>query len=202
MDRLSLGFVRRVLAEFSFLITDFDCQLVEKSSSRIRYATDSRFIDISHGRNSYELHVEIGRWITVNDQVVEQKFPLPDVASRLPGGKPATDNGATATTPESVDKFVRSLAELTKNAVPIYLATDDTPLDILRQETERWSQEHLESVRAARLRNRADLAWRNRDFGIVVNSYSEIDQELHTVTLRQSEEARLRYALNHLNENG
>lgn len=64
------------------------------------------------------------------------------------------------------------------------------------------SESYLEGIRAARLRARADDAWRRRDLETVLLAYSEIERELVTVTLRASERGRLDYARKHVDLRG
>jgi hypothetical protein len=52
------------------------------------------------------------------------------------------------------------------------------------------------------LRTRASDAWRAKDLATVVNAYEEIESELKTVQLRDSERGRLEYARKHLNPDG
>lgn len=50
------------------------------------------------------------------------------------------------------------------------------------------------------MRARAEDAWHRKDFASVIAAYEEIDSELDTVELRESEVKRLNYARGHLHD--
>lgn len=92
-------------------------------------------------------------------------------------------------------KFVHQLGGWTRQfAVPL-LSDGDQGFDRLSEINARGAESHREALRASRLRASAAEAWQRRDFGTVVNAYSEIEAELPTVELKPSVQARLRYAL-------
>lgn len=154
------------------------------------------FVEVFHGRASYELGVEFGRWVIVDDARVEQKFHLAEV---LPVVAPeVTFVAHTATSREQVARFVEELAQVARVVVERLEDEGTDVFDRVSAAVERRSDEYLENTRAERLRVRADAAWRRRDFVAVVTAYEEIKAELGTVSLRGSETKRLAYARKHL----
>lgn len=192
--RSRLGFAAAVSEEFGFL-PGLGFRVAERTDTLVRYETGRRFVRVFHGRGSYELGVEIGRWVDIDGELREQFFPLRDVIARQADLAEVGYGGLAATDAQLVRKFVHQLGGWTRQfAVPL-LSDGDQEFDKLSEINARRAESHREALRASRLRARAAEAWRRRDFGTVLNAYSEIEAELPTVELKPSERARLRYAL-------
>lgn len=196
-DRERFGFVEATRSGFGFLL-DAGYEEVCAEPTYLRFERDGAFVDVFHGRPSYELGVEFGRQVHLDDEIVEQKFHIRDVPSLLVPEVSFT--AYTATSPDQVARFLEELARWTKLAVERFERGGVGMFDRLSEEVERQSDEYLDAVRAGRLRAHADDAWHRRDFASVITAYEEIDSELGTVQLRDSEIKRLSYAREHLAE--
>jgi len=193
-DRSRLGFAEAVEANFGFLVREFGFRLVDVQSTFVRYESERAFVNVYHGRGSFELGVEFGRWIDIDGDLVEQKFPLGDVIA-LDHDLAAVGYRSFATTEkEPLGRFVAQLAEWTERFARRALEGDGATFDAVSLENARRSQEMQEGWRATRLRAAADEAWHNKDWGRVVDAYGEMVSELRTVELKPSELRRLRYA--------
>lgn len=195
-DRVRLGFASIAQAEFSFLL-ELGFRLVEVSDTLARYGTERRVVRVFHGRGSYELGVEVGRWIDVDGVRREQAFSLRDVVALTNDLADVGFGGTSATSAASVRKFLGQLAGWTREFALPLLTDGDELFDRISELNSARSEAYLESIRASRLRAKADEAWRRRDLDTVLLAYSEIDRELATVALRGSERARLDYAQKH-----
>lgn len=109
LDRPRLGFVRVVREAFAFL-EDAGFAVVSEKPTFVRYESPTAFVNVFHGRGSYELGVEFGRWVEVDDERVEQKFPLADVIALTRDLGDVGFESFTATTNEAVATFVPRLA--------------------------------------------------------------------------------------------
>jgi hypothetical protein len=197
--RSRLGFAATVLEEFAFL-QGLGFRVVEHNDTLVRYETDRRFVRVFHGRGSYELGVEIGRWVDIDGELREQFFPLCEVIARQADLAEIGYGGLGAIDAQLVRKLVRRLGGWTRRfAVPL-LSDGDQEFDKLSEINAKRAENHREALRASRLRAKADDAWRRHDFGTVLNAYSEIEAELPTVELKPSEQARLRYAVKALSD--
>ena len=200
-ERARLGFADAASAQFAFLLR-LGFRLVELTDTIARYESDRRVVRVFHGRGSFELGVEVGRWIEVDGESREQVFPLRDVIALRSDPGQAEYAGTTATTAEVVRRILRQLAAWTREFAGELLDDGDELFDRLSEDNAARGQAEQDKQRARRLRERADDAWRRKDFGTVVTAYGEIDRELGTVQLRASERGRLSYALKALPDLG
>jgi len=60
-DRSDLGFEGAVGDAFSFLVSDFGFHVVRSDATSVRYESDKVYLNVYHGRRSYEIDVEVGR---------------------------------------------------------------------------------------------------------------------------------------------
>ena len=189
-------FVGLASAAFGFL-ADRGFTLVEAAEDLLRYASEHRFVNVYFARDSYNVGVEVGRWIDVEGQVVEQLFPIVYLVA-VRSGATELDRIRSATDRGQLERELERLAEVLRANLDPLLAGDDV-FEQMNELSISLSQRYTEGIRASRLRARAEEAWSRKDLATVALSYAEIAKELPTVSLRPSELARLRYAEEHLN---
>lgn len=200
-ERAELGFVAAVQGSFGFLESDYRLRLVRAEPTFVRYEGERRFVNVFHGRASYELGVEIGRWVEVDDGFVEQRFALGYAVALGRDLEAVGFRAFTATDAGAVARFVPQLAEWTREFVgPVIVADDDAAFERMSAGSARDSQTYLQEGRASQLRKRAETAWHDKDFDRVVLAYREIVDELPLVQLQRSELGRLHYAEGKLDE--
>ena len=195
-SRVALGFESCAAVEFNFLESVFGLRIMARNETRVRYESTTRFVNVFHGSFSYEIGVELGRWVTIDGVSVEQSFPIQSILSMCNQGR-QLDKALTATTSAQVVLSLKRLARLTSKYARSLLADGDALFEELSTANAKWSQEYLEGIRASRLRATADEAWQHGDLRAVTLAYTEIDSELDKISLRPSERARLQYAQKH-----
>lgn len=192
--RSALGFVDAVLERFAFL-EPFGLLLSKFEPTFVRYESEERFVNVFHGRSSYEIGVEVGRWVDTKDGVAVETYPLAYLDAIREQDSGPTVRGLTAVSREQVASFVAEVAGWAQVLLPNALTpSSDQVFAELQAEVVRESQLYLQRKRSEVLRERAGLAWREGDFHRVVLAYSEIIEELPLVSLRPSELKRLQYA--------
>jgi hypothetical protein len=191
-SRSELGFPSAVRRHFGFLL-DEGYEIEYEQPTRVRYSRGVEFIDVFHGRASYELGVEFGRKLTLDGEIVEQQFPLLSVLELKPTQE-VTVRPLTATSAPNVNRFLGELASLSRyHALPILREVSD-PFDKISERVRQAGEALRDSQLAARLRGRAEDAWKRQDYEDVVLALQQLEQE-GLSSLTQSEAGKLRYAL-------
>ncbi len=128
-EHAALGFVAAVQGSFGFLENDYGFRLVRAEPTFVRYEGERRFVNVFHGRSSYELGVEIGRWVEVDGEVAEQRFGLGYVVALSREPDSVGFRAFTATDADTVARFVLQLAEWTRDFGASALAGGDAAFE-------------------------------------------------------------------------
>src|ERR671917_546664 len=81
--REKLDFAEEVQSAFTFLVTDYGFRLVRTEPTFVRYESPDVCVNIYHGRASFEIGVEIGRFI--NSVAHEERpFSLSEIIELIP----------------------------------------------------------------------------------------------------------------------
>jgi hypothetical protein len=125
-ERARLGFRDAVLSSFKFLNT-VGLRPVQEEMTFIRYESPEVFVNVHHGRASFELCVEIGRL-----REPRSKLTLYDIVAWA-GAEKAEGLGEhvafQVSSREGVQEFVPKLAELVKKHAAPFLRGDDAAFD-------------------------------------------------------------------------
>lgn len=191
-DRWELGFKEAVLASFDFLRKyGFSC--VRAEPTFVRYetsallSTKNLFVNVYHGRGSYELGVEIGP--RDRDQASLALPLIVEWASRKKGENLNQQTIFQASTREGVQQFVPKLAELVQKYATLFLEGDPTAYQSAAQHVRRDSALCEKEIQLRRVREQAEAAWHDKDYAQVVGLYEPFQEDLS-----RSEGMRLEYA--------
>lgn len=189
-DRWKLGFKDAVLSNFGFLRT-YGLKPVEEDVTLVRYESDAVFVNVYHGRGSFEIGAEIGRL----DRT--EKYGLDYIVSWA--GKQAWEAEGfgrgtmfQVSTHEGVQNFVPKVAELVKKYGDPFLTGNPVFYDELQKVNEQASMAFEREQMLTRIRKEADAAWTAKDFARVAELLQPIRPDLTDV-----ESKRLAYAEKH-----
>jgi len=185
IDRTALAFPQSVRRAFGFLAEEGFAE-VRSEPTFVRFERPGVFVNVFHGRRSYELGVEIG--LRVDGEAREVAYDLATVLSASEAFAPS--QRWSATTRDQVERFVTRLAELTEQHCLPPLRGDRAALARIEELSARRGREDAEAMRADDLRRRAKEAWTAGDRAAVVAAYDEIESTLTSVTLQPSERKR------------
>lgn len=182
MDRSQLRFSKTVLSEFIFLTKEynFSCKLCEDTF--VRYESDKVFVDIFHGRVSYEVGLQLGLLKYGRDT----GYGLGSIISFTDPEKGNKFRYCMTSTPEGVRKGVRKTAQLLKKYGDKALLGDSIVFQWLSEDVEKYWAER----EAKQIRPKAEKAFRDKDFKNAAKLYKSIE---HSLTL--AEEKKLKYAI-------
>jgi len=186
-ERAKLGFEDAVLSCFKFLI-DLGLHPVQEEVTFVRYESTQVFVNVYHGRASFELGVEIGRL----KEPDKDKLTSYDIVAWA-GAEKAEGFGQNVmfqvSSLEGVRDFVPKLAHLVqKYAVP-FIEGDATAYQEALEARSRAGAEYIKQVNLRQMRSKAEVAWHTKDFAQVVELYGPAREDLTEV-----EAKRLTYA--------
>ena len=191
-DRWKLGFKETVVASFKFLHKyGFDC--VRAEPTFVRYETKSGssgkqfFVNIYHGRGSYELGVEIGPCDSEKNTITLLEIVKSSGAEKAEGfGEHVTFQVSSR---KGVQEFVPKLASLVKKYAVPFLQGDAEIYKLVLEERRLASARHRKEMELSVMREKAENSWHSKDYAQVVNLYEPFQEDLS-----QSEGMRLEYA--------
>jgi hypothetical protein len=181
-ERGQLGFKDVVLFNFKFL-GEFGLRPVDEKVTLVRYESSGIFVNVYHGRASFELGVEIGRL-----REPEARLSIFDVV-RWAGAEKAEGFGQhvmfQVSSREGVQEFVPKLAALVKKyATPFLQGDEDAYRTALESRAKRYADEVKEGNLRA-LRSKADAAWQAKDYVQVVALYGPLRDGLTEVDAKK-----------------
>ena len=188
-ERFRLGFSEAVQSAFGFLQQDYGFRCVEAGPTFVRYESDLAFVNIYHGRASYELGFEVGRRPDVRGQP-ESHYTMAEILQLAAAEAEAGNSCFQASTREGVQQLVPRLAALVRKYAPPALRGDPSTFDRLRELQSANSQRYINESRLARVREQAEEAWQKKWYPLVVRLYESIPQDLTRVEARRLEYAR------------
>lgn len=189
-ERAKLGFREAVLADFKFL-GDLGFHPVQEEITLVRYESPTVFVNIYHGRASFELGVEIGGLGEPSEKVT-----LYDIVAWA-GALNAEGFGQhvmfQVSSREGVQQFVPRLANLVRRYGMPFFKGDATAYTEVLEARSRAATVYERQVHLDDLRRKVEVAWNSKDFTRVVELYASMKSEITEV-----EAKRLAYAEKHV----
>jgi hypothetical protein len=193
-DRAQLRFEEEVLDSFSFLRTEFGFRVVESELTRVRYESDKVFVNVYHGRSSYELGCEIGLFHehgNANAEVIpENAYSIWEIARMQSAPKITKHTFYQASTRDTIGQLVPRLADLLRTWGEPALSGDPAFYQTLEHAHSKWFEEYQRETKLTRIRQQLLVAWRARDFSRVVSLLTPVAHDLTPSELRKLEYAR------------
>lgn len=172
-ERTSLGFRREALDAFGFLTTSYGLRCAKALGTYVRYESDHVFVNVFHGRSSYEVNVEVGRRTGAG---VERPFYLAEIVELCDG--PAGYRPPQATSIETVRRFVGEVAAVVQRCAGPLLAGDHAAFEeIARVRSERSGRYIIDAALRSARAAVAD-AWRDRLYDRVVEALEPVAAHL------------------------
>ena len=187
-NRASLGFSEAVISAFNFLVEDFAFTCVRKDVTIVRFESNSTFVNVYHGRVSFELNVEIGE-LTIGGVLPENPFTIEEILHLVNPKEAVNYRPFQVHTVESVKKFVSDLANLVKQYATPALIGDHGFFRRLSELRTQRSNEYLNSVRLNRTRTEVETEWHRKNYRRVMELYDSMLEDL-----TPAEAKRLAYA--------
>jgi hypothetical protein len=186
--REELGFLEAVLREFSFL-EEQGVRSTRKDVTLVRYESERVFVNVYHGRASYELNVEIGLR-TASPEERERPFSIGEIVELGSGGCSGGFTPPQSNTPEGVRKFVPQLASMVEKYAGPALSGDALFFEQLSGLRVKKSDAYLTEQKLKAMRRAVDAAWHDKDYAKVVTLYEPLQENLTPAELKKLSYAR------------
>lgn len=181
-ERAELGFKEAVLSSFKFL-NDAGLRPVQQEMTFVRYESPEVFVNVYHGRASFELGVEIGRLKEPNNKLTLYDIVAWAGADRAEGfGQHVTFQVSSR---EGVQEFVPKLAALVKKHAVLFLRADGAAFDSASEIRSERAKEYAKGVNLSQMRRKAEAAWQAKDYAQVVDLYGPARDDLTEVEAKK-----------------
>lgn len=181
-EREKLGFKDAVLSSFKFL-GEHGLRPVEEKMTFVRYESSEVFVNIYHGRASFELGVEVGRLAEPDEKVT-----LYDIVAEA-GADKAEGFGQhvvfQVSSREGVQEFVPKLAHLVQKYGTPFLKADASAYSAVHEARSRGAVEYEKQVNLRDVRKKVEAAWHAKDYTQVVELYGPVRKELTEVEAKK-----------------
>jgi hypothetical protein len=182
--RSRLGFADAVQREFQFLVAANDFRLVEATPTFVRYESDELFLQVFHGRGSYEIGVEVG-----NRSRPDARYRLPELVHAL-----APDHAGPTTfqasTPAAVASSVSQVARILETHCAAVLSGDRFALRHVEAVSKVDAEEATGQAQYSATIASADRAWEAKDRERAAELYAAAEPALDATRRRRLEYVR------------
>jgi hypothetical protein len=185
-NREHLEFSSTVQNLFRFLIDKYGYHLVQAQPTFVRYESDQMFVNVYHGRSSYELGFECGLIAEGEDS----RYRLPVIIRGLLGDDHKEQTVFQVSQKESVASCLKKIANLVATYCGPILRGEQSALDRVAEASATVSREIMEEYTIKPIKEQADQAWKNKDYSRVKSLYESVKDHLTSLELKRLEFAR------------
>jgi hypothetical protein len=181
-ERAKLGFGEAVLSSFKFL-NDAGFRPVEQEITLVRYESPEVFVNVYHGRASFELGVEIGRL-----KHPSEKLTVYDIIAWAGAEKTEGFGQHVAfqvSSRKGVQEFVPKLAALIKKYASPLLRGDGAAYDSALEIQSERAKEYERDVNLKSVRSKAESAWHAKDYAQVIEMFDPVRKHLTDVEAKK-----------------
>lgn len=184
-ERRGLGFVEATRDVFAF-VHPFGFRELSSEETIVRYASDRVFLNIYHGRSSYELGLEVGR-IESGDGA--RRHSMSALMRARNPEHAAQYRNRIATTREEVREGLGMLARDLNTYGEQALRGDSAFFALLEQQQRKWAEEYAADIEYQRVLPRANEAFRRHDYKLAAQLYESVRAKLSPAELKKLEYA-------------
>ncbi|MGH9874488.1 MAG: hypothetical protein ACRD9S_18695 [Pyrinomonadaceae bacterium] len=187
-DRRKLGFKEAVLSAFDFLTLEYEFRVTQTEPTFVRYESDRVFVNVYHGRTSYELGVKIGRL----SDLPGREYSIEDLLDALGKREESGYAYASVRTPQLIVRFVPRLSAVIKEYASSALRGDSATFEQLAAVQQTKGDALTKEWELQDARQEAETAWRQKDYAKLVQVLGSIEEDL-----TPAEAKKLQYAKKH-----
>lgn len=186
-SRTALNFPAAVRVAFHFL-GEFGFQEIDAEETIVRYATDRIFLNVYHGRSSYEIGIEVG--LLDENGSDAGGYSLSEFIRLTKPEEGARLRYFCATTPDEVQTGLERLAAQVKQHVARALKGDETIFPELEHQQQEWARAFAADVGYRQVSPKAAEAFRQKEYQKAAELYESIREKLTPAELTKLEYAK------------
>jgi hypothetical protein len=186
--REQLQFAKAIIAAFEQFMSNTGFHRVATTLVWVRYESAEMFLNVYHGRVSYEIDVEVGR------RNVDRgyRYSLDDVLITLLGENHGQPTCLQASSASAVAACVDVAAGLVQRYYLPILRNDEGAWQRLEESTSQRNEAYTQAIVQEPVRKAADAAWDAKEYVRAAELYESIGDGLNPV-----ERKRLEYVRRH-----
>lgn len=186
-DRSLLRFADEVTDRFAFLDAQ-GLRRVHVEDTLVRFESHRLTINIYHGRQSYEIGLEVEGPASPHD-----RYSFSELLRLVDQEQAQHYRCFAAHNIQGVSNGVRQLAETFQKYFTSGILDDNRLFSRLKQQRETLNRDYAKDVELQQARRKADDAWHQKDYSLVVKNLKPLRD-----SLSPSEVAKLAFAEKHL----
>lgn len=186
-NRAVLGFAKVVAGAFQFLL-GYGFRLQSSEATLVRYASERVFVNVYHGRSSYEIGVEIG--CISRERSDGAGYSMSELIRLKNQQEAERFRNFMATTPDEVKIGVQKLAEQLLRNGDRALRGDELVFEALQQQRQEWASTFAADVAYRQVSPKAAEAFRRQEYRKAAELYESIEGKLTPAELKKLEYAR------------
>jgi hypothetical protein len=179
MDRKKLNFPEIVQKHFSFL-NNYGYKINQRNETFVQYTGKEKFINIFHGRKSYELGLEIGSL-----KNPENTYSIYSLLMLIDKKKADNYKVYAARTVTSIEEGLTNLAEHFRFCISSETFNDANIFGLLYKQRLIKNHEYALNVKLAHMREALEKAWSNKNYRIVVEILEPFEKNLTSVEAKK-----------------
>lgn len=181
--RTRFGFVEIVRQKFAFL-TDFGFSEADAEPTIVRYRSGDLGLNVYHGRQSYEVGVQVGHG--------DEQFSMSELIRVIDPGCADEYRNPAATTSTALESGVEWVAGLVRRYGERALRNEPEFFGALRSQRESWADSYALDVLVNQTRPKAQKAFREGRYQEAAELYEKIASRLTHVEQAKLAAARKR----------
>jgi hypothetical protein len=188
ISREQLNFLNEAKIAFKFL-ENYNYKIVKEDITFLRYEVNFVFINIFHGRISYEIGIEIGCHKNVENETI---YPIEYLIGMLDEIAAKRYFRPSGNTKETIRNCLNTQAQLLKNYGDRVFHGDTTIWDELETYKNKKINEYWKKMKINDFREKANSAFREKRYNDFIKLFSTYEIQLTELERKKLEFARSR----------
>jgi hypothetical protein len=185
MVKTDFGFQKMVIELFSWL-EDYGFSLIEEKSTIVKYEGRFGYVNVYHGRSSYEVGIEIGP----PGEEQKSNYSMSELIRLREYEKAKNYRNPIATSEQTMRTAIFAQAEKLMMYGQRVFKGESKVWQELKQQRQNWSKEYAMDIMQSQVRQEVENYFHKKDYKRVIELLSRIEGRLTSVELKKLEYAK------------